>query len=310
MVASPMPSSSSLSDLHTDILLLIIEHLSGHVTQFSTVSKCIRIVCSNRLFRKCTINCMGPYPPSSVLPYIQTLVLRGAVSFEDRFSYLELAVLQMASLHTVRIIESPEGVAWSTLQTVLSSRSLRMLEIIYSPWLKTLAPSRGHTTKFFSPLCKFAYVVDPWHECSDMESVNPRLERQFLELIMSRVRNTVECLQLPVDVALLQHIATTPYKSLQDIALSGYYYDQEKDPTLLLRTLCNVPRLKSLDLKLIQRDGSGRTVVWPQGTFYSATFDYLERISISYPDPADEIYSRLPSSVQHLSLLDWPRHYL
>ncbi|TBU54747.1 hypothetical protein BD310DRAFT_935218 [Dichomitus squalens] len=55
----------------------------------------------------------------------------------------------------------------------------------------------------------------------------------------------------------------------------------------------------------------GRQPIWPASSpCATLPWQRLRYLSVSYPDPEDEVYSHLPTTLRSLALRCWPRHYL
>lgn len=69
-------------------------------------------------------------------------------------------------------------------------------------------------------------------------------------------------------------------------------------------TLCPVtPALRRLSIHI--SDGAPQ-MLCPSGGGHKFSWPYLDQLSISSPDPRDEIYHCLPSTLRELSLRYWP----
>ncbi|KAI0750230.1 hypothetical protein C8Q80DRAFT_678538 [Daedaleopsis nitida] len=64
-----------------------------------------------------------------------------------------------------------------------------------------------------------------------------------------------------------------------------------------------------LKLDLAQRVGLERQAIWSSSET-RFPWPHLATLSISYPHPENKIYGLLPSSLCHLALRCWPRHYI
>ncbi|PIL28347.1 hypothetical protein GSI_09498 [Ganoderma sinense ZZ0214-1] len=70
-----------------------------------------------------------------------------------------------------------------------------------------------------------------------------------------------------------------------------------------------MPSLQSLALELSEPKNApvpSSGVIWPKGLSATLPWPNLETLRISHPDPADDIYANLPSSLRALSLRLWP----
>ncbi|CDO75742.1 hypothetical protein BN946_scf184921.g18 [Trametes cinnabarina] len=133
----------------------------------------------------------------------------------------------------------------------------------------------------------------------------------LLRALLPALSSSLEQLVVSLDVAPLRDMAALPWPRLRSLTLRGADPPVEDEmPLFITHLLAAMPGLRSFSLLQAQAWNSDHHVMWPTGQSGDFPCAQLERLEISYPNPADEVYSRLPDTLRQLSLRCWPRHYL
>ncbi|KAI0372086.1 hypothetical protein BV20DRAFT_1065925, partial [Pilatotrama ljubarskyi] len=135
-------------------------------------------------------------------------------------------------------------------------------------------------------------------------------EVSLADFFVSKLVHSLEHLTMLLDVAPLARMASLHLPRLRDLCLRGDYPIAAADVSVpLLAVLSGMPKLRSL---MLLRTVSGlrcRETYWHPDGLDRFLCKELERLSIAYPEPADKLYSHLPTTLHSLTLGCYPRHY-
>ena len=95
---------------------------------------------------------------------------------------------------------------------------------------------------------------------------------------------------------------------LRQLVLQGETYMWDALPAPLVLLLSTMPGLHALSLKTDLIQNILPLVVWPPGYIHDFPWPELEHLSVSYPDPNDEVYDHLPPTLRSLSLRCGPQY--
>ena len=209
------------------------------------------------------------------------------------------ALPQLTTLHLrVQYIEV-HGISWNTTRTILSLPHLRHLYIDGLYICPELLKSDNLDDSVVTPLATFHYTLPHYRQPLNFSS-----ELTVLDSLIRKLHTSLESLVLPVESAPIQTISSLHWPQLREFTLQG---ERWSDPAAPLVSLFSpMPLLRSLSLELSDTEHVNEAMIWPTG--FSATFPWpdLERLRVSHPDPADEIYAHVSSSLRTLSLRAWP----
>ena len=111
-------------------------------------------------------------------------------------------------------------------------------------------------------------------------------------------------------------LSATQWPRLRELSLSGEFRPDAEYPTPLVSLFSGLPGLRILNLAFALPRGVTRKqlVLWPEGyrrgDESQLPWPDLESLTLSFPDPDDRIFARLPPSLRRLSLRCTPRHCL
>ena len=191
------------------------------------------------------------------------------------------------------------GLTWDTACSLLSIPSLSRLALIrvyLCPKPTDAATLQLHPSTSVS---NFEYTLlsirDPYSRPSEVDA---------LDRIIRLLHLSLEELSLPVEPAPMHTISRLDWPRLCVLKLRGLL---RTSPTLpIVGLLAGMTNLRVLVLELSEREGTRGNTLWPQGFAASYPWPYLESLSVSYPDPEDQIYAHLPRTLHTLMLQSWP----
>ncbi|EPT04071.1 hypothetical protein FOMPIDRAFT_1115157 [Fomitopsis schrenkii] len=140
---------------------------------------------------------------------------------------------------------------------------------------------------------------------------HPRMPRSYpseivaLTTVLEKVCDTLETLALMSESAPLSVMEGLHWPRLRKMVFYG-------SPLVgpFIRACFGMQRLRYLSVKISPAWSTMPQPIWPAGFDGAFPWPELERLTVSYPDPQDEIYDHLPSTLRSLSLRCWPhQHY-
>lgn len=225
-------------------------------------------------------------------------------------TFLKDALRAMPLLHSVSLeilAQEKHGIGWESLTAILSTPQLRSFTLgtfLFSPreppsemWAGTLAP-----------ITTFRYDQQSYRSFLRTYPV----QEDSLAFVLTRLHSSLESLLLPSEIAPLTLLAQTQWPQLRELSLNGEFYPSPGHTAPLMSLFSGMRRLRVLNLTLALPEGVDRKqlVFWPEGYESSLPWPDLEVLTISFPDPEDQIFARLPPSLRRLSLRCTPHHRL
>ncbi|EIW60785.1 uncharacterized protein TRAVEDRAFT_46026 [Trametes versicolor FP-101664 SS1] len=195
--------------------------------------------------------------------------------------------------------------------SVPSLQEFNLRRHLFSPLTFTDDP-----TFFPPPLTAFRYSM--FHGRS-----GPRVyhaETEALGFILGKLRDSLETLALPNETAPYHVLAAAEWPRLRSLELYGDAPVAAAHDPPVISVLQQMPQLRSFCLKLACDEGQVRRVlVWPPDADVPSIpiLPSLEVLTVTYPSPQDQLYSRVSSSIRSLSLDGftpyisdlWPQRY-
>ncbi|KAI9065594.1 hypothetical protein FKP32DRAFT_1567565 [Trametes sanguinea] len=214
----------------------------------------------------------------------------------------------MPNLHRILVegTEEFEGsISWAYLRGILSSPRFRHLKISVAVDLNHAATFTTELDFSLPPLTSLTLTIPDYKYHPRHDNVKAKLLSAFLP----KLSLTLECLSISLDVAPLQLIGTLQWPRLRELTLQGDRRVSLDPEFASIALSAGMPELRSFSILRAQRSKRRRHTLWPAEWTGGVPFSKLERLEVSYPIPADEIYSHLPDTLRRLSLRCWPRHY-
>ena len=192
---------------------------------------------------------------------------------------------------------APHGLPWETVRAILSLQHLRELEVVSLRFCPVLRPEDDLTLGAVTPLTSFRYRMDHPRQPTSYPS-----ETAVLTTMLAKLCDSLETLVLMSEPASLPDLAQLQWPRLRKLV----FYGTPFPIALPIASLCaGMPSLRSLSMKLSATSDAVPQPLWPQG-FMGPSLPDLDSLMISYPDPQDEVFDHLPSSLRSLSLRCWP----
>ncbi|KAH9930632.1 uncharacterized protein B0H18DRAFT_930250 [Fomitopsis serialis] len=325
----------SLGGLNEDVCRHVLSELSDD-DLWSLLQTCrwLREAAAPVLFRECTLKVYGPWNvikperflPASFRPYIQTLFLRDACPDQRRDDELDSPPLYHTDNHNLcgampgaplgdRLRELPRlrslrltkhqnrylthGLPWNTLLAILSVPHLREFNIEDMQFCPVMHSDEQLIVDSLAPITTFHHRM--WYP---QEPFTFSCQTAALSAVLSKLCETLETLNLASEPAPVPIVSRFHWPRLRKLAYCGPLWSTLSTPFISLHS--GMQDLRSLSLELDVTSGTNTQVLWPPGYDGSFPWPELEHLLISFPDPRDEVYDHLPSSLRALSLRCWP----
>ncbi len=223
-----------------------------------------------------------------------------------------LELYYLPAVRSVAFELAQGGVPWFVIMKCLDHPNLTSISIDEeSTWRCTTPLSIPPDLSLHGcRLTEFTYTTSQWRETesrirgTDLQPTYTQ-ESIYLRALVLAMSDTAESLTLPVETAPLFEMAATDWPRLRMLSLIGEYTHPDQCRAIPL-LLPRMPYLRSLSVKIIQREGTRHPRLLqalPETSFR------LRSLAVSYPDPADPIFSCIGDGLTSLSLCDSPRHY-
>ncbi|KAI8983360.1 hypothetical protein BD414DRAFT_490684 [Trametes punicea] len=320
----------SLDYLNDDVLVHVMQILyatRAGLKQFSMACRRLRRLAMPILFRSCYGNSSRYWNcdlsmasiPASLWPYIIELKFRypygdcttslgQSVRVSDCDHHqlqlsLEALLRELPNLHTVN---AQGSIPWAVLRQILSVPHVRALRI-RGQLLSHLESDRDYHN---FPSCP----LEIWHHIrDDRYRQHPRVclaDMRFYRTLAARINDSARSLLIPFEAAPLEVMSSVHWPRLQELQLVGAQNVDVGVEQSLFEVLAGMPKLRRLVLEQAHDAKTLHRPIWPQDSTRSLSWPDLEELVLSHPHPDDKIFEHLPSSLKHLSLRCWPRHYL
>ncbi|KAI0668228.1 hypothetical protein C8Q78DRAFT_283779 [Trametes maxima] len=310
-----------------DVLRMIFKLLqpSGGLCAIATTCKSLRRSAMPVLFSHCEVltrflalEDVELFLPEVLWPYIQHLTFLGA--FQKNFVFIsnferEPTMLafplrdvlpHLTQLRTVsfKSLEG-SGIVLDALTAILSIPQLR--EFHSDGLLDPQEPMPETTSMAIAPLTSFRYADDdPWREVDRFSA----FEHMVLSNIFTQARRTLVTLAIQAESAPYDLFPSEPWPALRELYLTGERTMIERLDVPIISVLGKMPHLQILSLALTLAGESTPQAIWPGGYDIEFPWPQLVSLTVSYPDPSDQLYSHLPSGLRRLAIRCYPRHYV
>ncbi|PIL28097.1 hypothetical protein GSI_09748 [Ganoderma sinense ZZ0214-1] len=200
------------------------------------------------------------------------------------------------------------GIGWDSLAAVLSTPQLRSFTVgtfLFSP---REAPPETWAGDTLAPITTFRYEQRVFRSVLRAYPV----QQDTLAFVLTRLHRSLESLLLPIEVAPMAVLAHTQWPQLRELSLNGEFRPSTGDTAPWISLFSGMSKLRVLNLTLALPKGVDRKqlVFWPRGYESRLPWPDLEALTISFPDPEDQIFAHLPPSLRRLSLRCTPHHCL
>ncbi|RPD54810.1 hypothetical protein L227DRAFT_511103, partial [Lentinus tigrinus ALCF2SS1-6] len=328
--------------LNEDVLNAILEILPrAGLDELSRTCRQLRAACMPILFRQCfQLMQIRPEDPEWFLPYsiwshIQSLVIQDgcfdkidATESEYTDNCLLCGVLaqslfeqwlpRMPRLRSITLYQNPfndedsHGISWPTLSGMLSIPTLRTLKIDRLHVCPALRPSDELYIVSVAPLASFEYLLGKPALSVIIEwpvLVKPdyAAEMKALSTALGAVHESLEVLSLPTPSVPIHIFSMHTWPRLRRLVLRGEPSDSLMSS--LLSGISHLPFLKSLVLKFSATVQVRPGVLCRSEDAIAFPCPALEELVLTYPDPADQVFDHLPSTLIALSLCCWRHLY-
>ncbi|TBU27511.1 hypothetical protein BD311DRAFT_778868 [Dichomitus squalens] len=253
-------------------------------------------------------------------PAMESESAQGAVEtaavFEETYGALIDTLSQMPKLHTLRLSASQvNGIPWEAMQAILAIPQLRALHITGTLDRRLLHPLEIERRASLPPASPTSlecaprpYSDYPGSSLAQRRLLGALLQQPSIQHALATLAIPDEC--LPSDV-----FCSAQFPRLRDVSLRGrrgvwaLLAGELHNPHVT--ALAGIPNLIALELNFAAQETPGRQPIWPASSpCATLPWQRLRHLSVSYPDPEDEVYSHLPTTLRSLALRCWPRHYL
>ncbi|KAI0648279.1 hypothetical protein C8Q79DRAFT_565153 [Trametes meyenii] len=225
-----------------------------------------------------------------------------------RDSGLSRLLSDMPKIRSLTLIGSGQllGMSWDALSTLMSVPGLRSLDIrwhLFKP-----DDFRADWDGFSpAPLTTFRYYVQ---DCRPLSTTVP-MEEQALGFTLDKLRASLQNLILDSEGAPLHTLAFGSWPRLRVLRLSGNFPTKALSKTPWCAVLGQMTALRILYLQLYLPEGEQEhTLIWPPDAVSITRWLELEELTMTNPDPHDQVYAHTPLSLRTLSLECCPRYVI
>ncbi|TBU27487.1 hypothetical protein BD311DRAFT_665176 [Dichomitus squalens] len=217
-----------------------------------------------------------------------------------------LPVLNNITIRTWRRVV--HGLSWDTVQTISSLLQVREVSIIGLLLCPSKLPNDDYRCDSHSSLTSFHYEVpsNRFTSLGTCQTYPFPSEEEALRLVLGRLHSSLEKLVLSSEPAPMLAMSEWQWPHLRELRLRREW--NPNPPVSYLSLLAAMPNLRVLilDLALVTGELDHTHPLWPPGLDMTFPLPYLSRLSVSHPHAKDELYYRLPLSIQELSLCCYP----
>lgn len=230
--------------------------------------------------------------------------------------YLISIMPRLTSLEVVRFVEIDGGVPSYFFEAMILAPRLRAIHVENHTHWPICDRARSMCDGDFpedTPVVPLHMQEFTWtrHIWRDVDSYYFPNEMVFFSLFIPRMRPTLRRLHLTAESFCHRELCSYPWPSLVELSITGQHPLQSTIGLDFSPLFNNIPSLQTFSLSTPQSAHSSRIfLLHPSNTSSHISLTSLQSVSISFPDPDDAIFGFLSRSLRHLSLTDWPRHYL
>ncbi|KAM5544093.1 hypothetical protein V8D89_002279 [Ganoderma adspersum] len=214
-------------------------------------------------------------------------------------TFLRDALRAMPLLHSVSLrlcIREVHGIGWELIAAILSTPHLRSFTVgtlLFSP---REAPSLETRVDTIAPITTFRYEQPSFRSYL----LTYPTQRDSLAFVLTHTHRSLESLLLPSEVAPVAVLSQTQWPQLRELSLRGEF---RWGPVPLMTVFSGMPRLRALNLALALPRSVDRKqlILCPAGYESPLPWPDLEALTVSFPDPEDGIFARLPPSLRRLA---------
>ena len=210
----------------------------------------------------------------------------------------------MPRLHALRVrLQGREehGLGWNVIEAMLSAPQIREFRIRLFMFSPRNVPAPDTLLDHLARLTTFEYARFNSQPTRDEEA-----QRESLSAAVRIIHRCVEHMRLPSDLAPITTLMSVPWPQLRVLTLDGTYPMGLRAP--MIDILSGMPSLRKLSLLFaLPRDVPPQSL-WPTGYSLNFPLPELEELAVSYPDPDDYLFPRLPRTLRKLSLRCCPHH--
>ncbi len=228
----------------------------------------------------------------------------------------EKGLEQLPELRAVVFKHAEAGVPFAVVEQCLRHPRITSLSFAensdWSAWAYTAIPRRPAEESYPNSLEQLSYASFPWkiarasylHLDYRKEDV---AEASVLVPLIFGMHLSAVSLSFPAELVPLARMAELPWPRLRDLTLTGRYsHASQASSVTWLVNVMQSPR--SLSIQVGQLEDCPRPAVLLESG--STAMRALESLTLAYPDPDDAIFTVAGTSLKHLSLRDYPRHYV
>ncbi|TBU40295.1 hypothetical protein BD309DRAFT_993180 [Dichomitus squalens] len=239
-------------------------------------------------------------------PAMESESAQGAVEtaavFEETYGALIDTLSQMPKLHTLRLSASQvNGIPWEAMQAILAIPQLRALHITGTLDRRLLHPLEVERRASLPPASPTSlecaprpYSDYPGSSLAQRRLLGALLQQPSIQHALATLAIPDEC--LPSDV-----FCSAQFPRLRDVSLRGrrgvwaLLAGELHNPHVT--ALAGIPNLIALELNFAAQETPGRQPIWPASTpCATLPWQRLRHLSVSYPDPEDEVSPVLSAS--------------
>ncbi|KAH9913123.1 uncharacterized protein BXZ73DRAFT_55601 [Epithele typhae] len=198
------------------------------------------------------------------------------------------------------------GVPPKVIESILRIPQLRHFEVIgslYHPY----DPPYWDCPTIVATLTTFKSKPLPLRQ----NSRSNEREATLLRLLVPQLRSRIRVLHLPMEAVPFSELSQHNWPCLRELVIEGMHYQGGPRPTFIL-VLALMPELRLLHLRVVRSlltigVNTRDRIIWPEDVSAGAMpWPFLEDLVVTQPQPDDQIWAHLPSTLHTLRLRTWP----
>ncbi|KAI0767512.1 hypothetical protein C8Q74DRAFT_1439605 [Fomes fomentarius] len=280
--------------------------LSGQkrtLPQLASCSRALRTLIAPVLFPRCRI-VLGVEPPPAVQFHVRHLRHVGVVvDHGDALESFDRLLKSFSGLTSIAFSEA-HCLAWVFLKKCFTHPRLRSLYIDGSVNIIPHKPRSPHSASL-PPIDLIRFSVTPhfWREqlgngtIRSYAIIQENLRETFsceeasLAFLVPRIHESVRLLALPVETAPVLSMAELSWPRLPDLSLHGRYRSRAQADSIPA-FLSSISHLTRLSILVCRMENINRAPILGRHNSPLTVLSGLLSLTVAYPDPEDDIFSR------------------
>ncbi|KAI0768235.1 hypothetical protein BD413DRAFT_614568 [Trametes elegans] len=209
--------------------------------------------------------------------------------------------LRSVSLEAFSDVE--HGIPWPVLEAILTVPHLEAFSCRYH----NLSPAAFHRpgaafAGISQALTRFEFTLTDYRRPPRMYQP----ERSTLDFVLQECHERLEVLTIPAECAPFHTMCDLDWPALRELRLRGVIEPGNEPADPFVVAFACMPRLRVLELRLALPPTATPKPLWPAGVEVTYPWPELQELVVSFPEPDDLLWHRLPSGLRSLTLTYFP----